>query len=906
MIPRPTPEDPFVEVAALIAALHGNVARLEEITGGQIDTITDPNGEPFLLRRAQAQVRLNDANRQHAILNSLPAFISILDADGFILSVNEAWSSYPYPLVPGGPGHAVGLNFLDLCAGSAGGGASGAPLIADGIGEVLDGSSRHWSFEFACAGGDSRCWFLVTVTPLADETLHGVAVMYMDISERKRGEDQVRLFRTAMDCTDDAIMLVKRATLTFIEMNAAASTMLGYSRSELLCMGPKDITDESMWDKLGPTYDKLIARAGTSSSAELELIRKDGSRVHVEFHRQALKSGSDWIIVAVIRDITERKEAALRLQYQAHHDSLTGLPNRTLFYDMLVRTLNQASVHGWSVAVLFIDLDHFKMVNDTLGHGAGDALLVEFSRRLLECVRLRDTVGRLGGDEFAVILMMQDEQNNAAAVANKIRDLLRAPFVVDGHEVNVTASIGITMHPQDGSLPDELIKYADTAMYRAKQAGRDTFRFFTAEMNIEVLARLEMEKALRKAVENNEFVLHYQPKVQLSSGRVVGLEALLRWERPGFGLVSPQTFISSLEETGLIVRVGSWVIATACRQIGQWLHNGVGPMQVSVNVAGRQFVEGDLDADVITALEINGVPPELLELELTESSLMVNTERTISTLKNLKRRGVQISIDDFGTGYSSLAYLRRFPIDKLKIDIAFIREVISNPDDAAIVLAILGMAHSLKLDVIAEGVETASQLAFLKRNHCDQVQGYFFSKPLALPALEELLHKDRHMALPVHKTLLPRKTLLLVDDEAHVLSSLRRLLRHDGYHILSAASAAEGFELLAQHQVQVIVCDQRMPSMSGTEFFDRVKDLYPDSFRIVLSGYTDLESIMRAVNKGAIYRFYTKPWDPAVLRENLREAFRHYCLLHDVELEDVSCNDIQASSGAAGAMPTPA
>jgi EAL domain-containing protein (putative c-di-GMP-specific phosphodiesterase class I)/FixJ family two-component response regulator len=462
--------------------------------------------------------------------------------------------------------------------------------------------------------------------------------------------------------------------------------------------------------------------------------------------------------------------------------------------------------------------------------------------------------------------------------------MLHAPFMLGEQEVSVTASIGITMYPMDASTPAELIKYADTAMYRAKQAGRDTFQFFTAQMNLEVLAKQELEQALRKAYENGEFVLHYQPKIQLSTGRVCGLEALLRWERPGYGLVSPKTFIGSLEETGLIVQVGSWVIATACRQIGLWLRSSLGPTQISVNVAGRQFAEGDLDADVIAALEHNGVPPELLELELTESSLMANTERTISTLKNLKRRGVQISIDDFGTGYSSLAYLRRFPIDKLKIDIAFIREVTSNPDDAAIVLAILGMAHSLKMEVIAEGVETAAQLAFLKRNHCDQVQGFFFSKPLALPALEPLLLNSRQMPLPEPVFSAPHKTLLLVGHEAHVLSSLRRLLRHDGYRILSAGSAEEGFELLAQHCVQVIVCDQCMPNMSGTQFFDRVKVMYPDSFRIVLSGYTDHSSIIRAVNQGAIYRFYTKPWDNTVLRNDLREAFRHYSLLHDVEL----------------------
>ena len=878
-------EGGYGEVTTVIATLHASIARLEELTGGQIDTITDPQGQPFMLRGAQAQLRVNEASRLAAILNSLPACIAILDADGVIMSVNQAWTDYRGVVLAQGPGHPLDTNVLRQCALVRGEGAAQAREVAAGIAQVLAGTVERWSVEFCCFTEGRQCWLLLTVTPLTDKNLHGVAVMYMDISERKRGEDELRLFRTAMDCTDDAIFLVNHASGEFVDVNDAVGTMLGYSREELLHIGPREISAEATWDHIRDTHQNLIANCGTSASNEMELIRKDGTAIHVEFHQQALRSGEEWVIVSVVRDISERRLAASRLQHQAHHDGLTGLPNRTLFYETLVRTLHQAGQQGYTVAILFLDLDHFKIVNDTLGHAIGDELLIQFSNRLSGCMRARDMVGRLGGDEFGVVLVMQDEQNNAAMVARKIQEVLRPPFMLGLHELNISASIGITMAPLDSSLPDELIKYADTAMYRAKQAGRDTFRFFTAQMNVEVLARLDLEKALRKAYDNGEFVLHYQPKIDLASGRVAGLEALLRWERPGHGLVMPSLFISSLEETGLIVAVGRWVLDSACRQIGLWLHSAVGPVQVSVNVAGRQLADGDLDADVKAALLDHAVPPELLELELTESSLMVNTERTVGMLEDLKRRGVQISIDDFGTGYSSLAYLRRFPIDKLKIDIAFIREVTSNPDDAAIVLAILRMAHSLKLDVVAEGVETASQLAFLKRNHCNQVQGYFFSRPLDLPALENFLLTERPPQLPALSQS-AYKTLLLVDDEPHILSSLRRLLRHDGYHILYAGSAAEGFGLLAQHDVHVIICDQRMPDMSGTEFFDRVKEMYPDSFRIVLSGYTDLASIMKAVNKGAIYRFYTKPWESNVLRADLREAFRHYSLLHNVTLDD--------------------
>ncbi|HEX5844525.1 MAG TPA: diguanylate cyclase, partial [Pseudomonas sp.] len=448
-------------------------------------------------------------------------------------------------------------------------------------------------------------------------------------------------FRSAMDATADAIFLVNRASMRFFEVNATACRMLGYSRDELLQMGPVQL-EAGTFEQLTRLYDGLIAGSDADELSERQVRRKDGSLLQVEVQRQAQRSGADWIIVGVVRDITERKEAQQRLHRLAHYDTLTGLPNRMLFYDTLKKTLLQAAGKQWLVAVLFIDLDHFKYINDTLGHASGDELLRQFSDRLVQCVRVRDTVGRLGGDEFALILVMQDSQQGATLVANKIREVLRAPFDLQGREVTLTASIGITVHPDDAEDADTLIKYADTAMYRAKQAGRDTYRFFTAQMNAEVLARLELEIALRKAVELGEFVLFYQPKVQLNSGRVTGVEALLRWQRPGHGLVSPLDFIPVLEDTGLIVRVGSWVIATACAQIALWLRSPVGPMQVAVNVCGRQFIEGDLEGDILRALDDNAIDADLLELELTESTLMANTAPTIACLQSLKQRGVQI------------------------------------------------------------------------------------------------------------------------------------------------------------------------------------------------------------------------------------------------------------------------
>ena len=707
------------------------------------------------------------------------------------------------------------------------------------------------------------------------------AQLTADMAARIRLDEDLRRFRTAMDATADAIFLIDRSSMSFVDVNATACRMLGYQRDDFLAIngsgGGALRPDKARLQEL---YDKLLAGDQSGAMAELTLQKRDGTTLAVEVQRRSLRSGSTWILVAVARDITERKEAELRLLKLAHFDTLTGLPNRSQFYSALTRALDQAAEHRWAVGVLFLDLDRFKTINDTLGHPAGDDLLRQFSGRLVDCLRVRDTIGRFGGDEFAAILVLPEGPQTAIAVVDKIRESMRRPFDLEGHEVTVTASIGITVYPDDGLDADTLIKYADTAMYRAKEAGRDAFRFFTAEMNAQSLARLDLESALRRALDSDEFVLYYQPKVHIGSGRISGAEALIRWNRPGHGMVSPALFVPILEETGLIVRVGTWVLNQACAKIAKWANSRGGPVQLSVNVSGIQFFVGGLEEEVLNAIRVHKIAPELLELELTESSLMSNAEDTIAVLRNLKALGIQISVDDFGTGYSSLAYLKRFPIDKLKIDIAFVREVTSNPDDAAIVLAIIHMAHSLKLQVVAEGVERDAQLAYLRRHGCDEMQGYYFSRPVPAAEFELMLADGKCLAAPADEAVLEQQTLLIVDDDVFMLDVLSDFLAQDGYRILTAETAAEGFDLLARHKVQVILCDQCMPLMSGTEFMERVKNLCPDTFRIMLSAYADLTPIMAAINHGAIDRFYTKPWKGAVLRENIREGFRLHSQLH--------------------------
>ncbi|CDG82029.1 EAL domain-containing protein [Janthinobacterium agaricidamnosum] len=719
---------------------------------------------------------------------------------------------------------------------------------------------------------------------LYDEIKRHHEQLTQDMSARIRLDEDLRRFRLAMDATADAIFLVDRAGMCFVDVNLTACRMLGYQREEFLKVGPggaHEGADANADANLEELYDKLLAGDQGGAMTELLLQRKDGSPLAVEVQRRTLRSGQSWILVAVARDITERKDAEQRLMKLAHFDTLTGLPNRTQFYESLSHSLDQAAEHHWSVAVLFLDIDRFKNINDTLGHTIGDELLRQFSSRLVDCLRVRDTIGRFGGDEFAAILVLPDGAQHATSVVDKIREAMRRPFDLKGHEVTVTSSIGISVYPDDGLDPDVLIQYADTAMYRAKEAGSDAFRFFTAEMNLQSLARLDLENALRRAIDNEEFVLFFQPKVHIVSGRISGAEALIRWRRPGHGMVSPALFIPILEETGLIVRVGTWVLNEACKKISEWGAGGIGPVHLSVNVSGIQFFVGGIEEEVLKAIRTHDIAPDLLELELTESSLMSNAEETITVLRNLKSLGIQISIDDFGTGYSSLAYLKRFPIDKLKIDIAFVREVTSNPDDAAIVLAIISMAHSMKLEVIAEGVENDAQLAYLRRHGCDEMQGYYFSRPVAEEEFQSMLKNGKLLQAPQDDDdQQEQQTLLIVDDDSFMLDVLSDFLAQDGYRILTAQTAAEGFDILARHRVQVILCDQCMPMMSGTEFMERVKHLCPDTFRIMLSAYADLTPIMAAINRGAVDRFYTKPWKGAVLRENIREGFRLHGLLH--------------------------
>ncbi|MFA7281982.1 MAG: EAL domain-containing protein [Sterolibacterium sp.] len=914
------------EIAALIETLHLTGQRLEELTAGEVDAVTDREGRAFLLRHAQEQLRHSEAAKQAAILNALPAHIALLDTQGRIISVNQAWRRFADANLLQGPEHAIGVNYLTICDSARGNDAAEAHQAAAGIRSVLDGGENSFSLEYPCHSPTEQRWFLMTVSPLAVDRLHSGVVMHLDITERKQAQDRIvqlnrvyavlsginalivrvhdrqelfeeacRIavtaggFRMSLICTVDrsAMQIVPVASagkdeglLTAIKdilssSEGAKNTLIARAIRE-----KKTIVSNDSQNDPKVLFAKKYAATGVRSMAILPIVVADEAvgalalyaSVSEFFHEAEMKLLTELASdIAFAMDHLNKQE---RLNYLAYYDVLTGLPNRSLLYDRLNQAVSLARRNASLLAVLFVDLDNFKTVNDTLGHTIGDALLAEVSRRLTSCLRDTDTVGRLGGDEFGILLPEIGNSEAAAMVARKVIESCRQPYLIEGHELFISASIGITLFPDDAGDDDTLIRNADTAMYRAKDLGRNTYQFFTAEMNQSTQDKLRLETDLRHALGKDEFLLHYQPKVSCVSGKITGFEALLRWQHPLHGLVGPDEFIPALEDSGLIVPVGEWVLASACAQAKHWQDAGLGALSMAVNISGRQIEAADLCETVRAALAASGLAPAHLELELTESQLMKDAEGIIDLLKQLKAIGVNLAVDDFGTGYSSLAYLKRFPIDILKVDRAFVRDIVADTNDVSITRAIISLAHNLKLKVVAEGVETEGQLGLLIANHCNEIQGYYFSRPLPAEAATALLHSGRTLDSRMLAGMRRNRTLLLVDDEANILSALKRLLRHDGYDILTALSATQGMEMLAIHPVDVIISDQRMPGMSGVEFLRRVKTLHPETVRLVLSGYTDLQAVTDAINEGAIYKFLTKPWDDGILRANIEEAFR--------------------------------
>ncbi|MEO8104087.1 MAG: EAL domain-containing protein, partial [Betaproteobacteria bacterium] len=545
-------------------------------------------------------------------------------------------------------------------------------------------------------------------------------------------EERLRKFS---DATSEGIVFIDKAII--VDCNEALARMIRLPVNELI--------GRSNLDFIAPESLEAVVtniRAGFERPYEGTILRADGTRFAAELVGKSIVSGGKTLRMTAVRDISDRKQAEARIQFLAHHDILTHLPNRALLMDRLQVLLATARRQNSLVGILFIDLDNFKTINDSLGHYAGDELLKRVAGRLQACLRGADMVGRLGGDEFVVVITDLATAEDIAPVAEKISETISEPFSLEEQILSVSGSIGISVYPKDGETPDTLIRNADAAMYLAKDRGRSNFQFFMPSLNKSAFQALAMESGIRKAIKQVEFLLHYQPEVMAKTGVVSAVEALIRWKHPELGLLGPDQFISVAEHRGLIMPIGRWVINEAIRQARAWSDEGI-RVPIAVNLSAVQFKQKDLVEDIAARLREHGVSGEMLELELTESLFMEDVNATSRTLHQLKDLGITLAVDDFGTGYSSLSYLKRYPIDKIKIDRSFIRDVPVDADDVAITLAIISLATSLGLKAVAEGVETQTQLTFLEDNHCDYIQGYLVSRPLDPQAM--LVWLNRHM-----------------------------------------------------------------------------------------------------------------------------------------------------------------
>jgi diguanylate cyclase (GGDEF)-like protein/PAS domain S-box-containing protein len=557
-----------------------------------------------------------------------------------------------------------------------------------------------------------------------------------DITERKESSTALReAERRYYNLFENALEGIFRTTIEgqYLDANPALARIYGFDSPAELISSLKDIRNQLyVQPQRREEFMQLIKARGLVSCFESQVYRKNGEIIWISENARAVFHDDGHVVCyeGTVEDITERKLYQARIEQQANYDTLTGLANRSLLYERLQQAILTAASYGTRLGVVFVDLDRFKFINDSLGHHVGDELLRAMAERLKASVRESDTVARLGGDEFVLLINGQGDPESVAIVLERMLSDISQPWTIAQGDFNVTCSIGVALYPDDGESADVLLKHADSAMYRAKEKGRNNFQFFTAELNELITERLELENRLRRALERQQFTLHYQPRIDMHTRQIVGAEALLRWQVPGYAEVSPSRFIPVAEEIGLIAPIGKWVIRAACSQNKQWQDAGLPPFVISVNVSPRQFRQESFVQIVADVLRETGLEARYLEIELTESAVMHDAEQFISMLGELNDLGVQISLDDFGTGYSSLSHLKRLPVDRLKVDRSFVQDIATDADDATIVRTIIALGHNLGLKVVAEGVETAEQLEFLRINHCDELQGYYFAKPM--------------------------------------------------------------------------------------------------------------------------------------------------------------------------------
>ncbi len=581
----------------------------------------------------------------------------------------------------------------------------------------------------------------------ADDRSKGTVWIVQDITRQKQAEEHLRLASTIFEITAEAI-LVSDSRNRIVMVNPAFTEITGYTQEEVAGRDPAFLSSgrhdagfyDTMWDALADTG---------RWEGEIWNRRKNGEVFPEWLSIAAVRGENDATeyYVAAFSDITKRKQDEERIDHRANYDALTDLPNSRLIQDRVDQALAQAAHTGDRVGVLYLDLDNFKFVNDTMGHGVGDVVLGEMARRMRSCLRDRDAIGRVEGDEFMVFLAAIQSPEETTMVARRLLEAVSRPMVLAGRrdDIVVTTSVGIAVYPEDGDTTAELMRNAATAAFHAKERGRNNYQFFTDDMNIRAMERLSLENRLRRALERGEMVLHYQPKVNLRHGRIVGVEALVRWQSPEEGLVTPGKFIPLAEETGLIVPLGEWVLRTACAQAKAWQDAGLAPLRMGVNLSARQLSKPDLLADIMRILDETGLPPEHLEMEITESSLMERADDAITTLGEMRAMGIHLTADDFGTGYASLNYLRNFPLDAIKIDRSFVSDIGGGRGASMLAAAVIAIGQSLDLTVTAEGVENEAQLAFLRQHWCDEIQGSYFSPALPAAEFEVLVREGRRL-----------------------------------------------------------------------------------------------------------------------------------------------------------------
>lgn len=738
------PDIPFIFVSGTI----GEEMAVESLKRGATDYVLKsnlkklPNAVVSALVRMRektarkfAEKELQESNRLFQIfMQYLPGAASIKDRQGRYVFANNA--------------AARALNVMpeDLL------GKTDAAFMADAVASAVQGfdarvfesRSAMVEVEEVPQQGTTNYW-LSTKFPLVDldDKIEHIGCISIDITEQRQSEQELLLRNHAIEVSAAPILIVDitQPNMPLIYVNSAFEKVTGYAREEAL---GKNCNFLQGGDSNQPELEKLrtaIAQR-TPASVVLRNYRKDGSMFINELYIAPVQDPHSWQVrhfVGVQNDVTQIKRYQEDLERQANYDSLTGLANRNLLNERLRQLLLEGQRYHRVFTVAFIDIDNFKLINDSMGHSAGDELIAIVSKRFQSCVRDEDTVARLGGDEFVLLLTGQSYEESNHQVMKRIRTEVAKPVLISNKQLTITCSIGLATYPRDGEDGETLLSNADVAMYRAKSSGRNNFQFYAKEMNVATGERLSLQNDLWHALKRDEFYLHYQPQLDLLSGKIIGMEALIRWQHPRLGVIPPLSFIPLAESDGLIVPIGDWVMEKACRDNRQLQKEGYSHIPVAVNLSARQLEQKNLLTAVQHALEKTGLEPHYLELEVTESMMMHNVEEVIDLLNRISTTGVQLSLDDFGTGYSNLAYLKRFPIDKLKIDKSFIRDIVTDPSDALICSSIIALAHSLQLKVIAEGVETEWQLQFLKNKGCDEAQGYLFSKPEPLDKIRQLL-----------------------------------------------------------------------------------------------------------------------------------------------------------------------